>query len=197
MSEFTTRRSKHPFLALGIAFAALTGCASEGKGSLSDTPPTTANNSVRVSENVNGGVVTTGEDNSTGTAYATSNSPTSYCPISPAPLYTGGPKLTFDDLDPIHDADTQVYPGVSTSQIDKTCNGAYAPGVVAEVICITNGREITSHPEHNETYKTSTEWAKIKGAPGITQFANFVYADISAPDLAVLAQQPPCDLTQK
>ena len=99
---------------------------------------------------------------------------------------TKGVTLTFDDLG-ANSSIIQVYPGVGNTSADKLADGTYNNGDAVPAECKTEGR--TAHSVPPETPRQSSEWIRIHGTPGETQYATAVYAQ--SPD-KLLSQLPNC-----
>lgn len=96
--------------------------------------------------------------------------------------------LTFDDLhggSPI----VKVYPGPKDTPADREYNGTFNDGDVVAAECKTEGRLVSSVTSVGEAPRSSSDWVRIQGTPGMTQFATAVY--IENPD-QVLGQLPQC-----
>jgi hypothetical protein len=98
------------------------------------------------------------------------------------------PPLVFDDL---HGGSSiiRVYPGVTESANDKESNGTFNDGDIVPAECKTEGRTVHSDPSVGEEDRTSSEWIRIHGTPGETQFATAVY--VKSPS-ALLKKLPNC-----
>lgn len=110
------------------------------------------------------------------------NSPSTSVPNTPRET------LVFDALGgtpPI----IRVFPGVSDSPQDKVQNGTFNDGEAMPAICKTKGRKVSSNPAAGDRPRTSDDWIKIVGSPGLTQYATAVY--VRDPE-ALLAKLPNC-----
>jgi hypothetical protein len=113
--------------------------------------------------------------------------------LTPAKTQTGssaakGVELVFDDLNG-GSSIIRVYPGVTKSKTDMLANGTYNDGDTVPAECKTEGRSVHSDPSVGETNRTSSEWIRIHGTPGETQYATAVYVENPQ---AVLKQLPDC-----
>ena len=85
-----------------------------------------------------------------------------------------GEMLVFDALGgtpPI----IRVFPGVTDSPQDKVHNGTFNDGEAMPAICKIKGRAVSSDPAAGDRPRTSYDWIRIKGSPGLTQYATAVY----------------------
>lgn len=101
---------------------------------------------------------------------------------------TGVATLVFDDLhggSPI----IQVYPGVTDAAADRGSNGTFHDGDKVPAECKTEGRTVHSDPSVGEEDRTSNEWIRIQGSPGLMQYATAVYVENPA---ALLSHLPEC-----
>jgi hypothetical protein len=106
---------------------------------------------------------------------------------TPGPA-ASGVSMTFDAIGgrpPI----IQVYPGVTYSAQDKQQNGTFNDGEVVPALCKKKGRTVSSRPDLGDEPRTSDDWIRIVGTPGLTQYATAVFA--KDPD-ALLAKLPNC-----
>jgi len=103
----------------------------------------------------------------------------------PAPT---GVVLTFDALGGGFPT-IQVYPGVTTSLADKASNGVFRDGDKVSAECKTEGRTVHSDPSVGEEDRTSNEWIRITGNPGLTEYATAVYVEDPT---KLLSQLPEC-----
>jgi hypothetical protein len=94
--------------------------------------------------------------------------------------------LTFDYLG-ANSTIIEVYPGVGSTSADKQFNGTYNNGDTVPAECKTEGRTVHSVPP--ETPRQSSEWIRIQGTPGETQYATAVYVQNPA---QLLSQLPNC-----
>lgn len=83
----------------------------------------------------------------------------------------------------------QVYPGVGTSDYDKTNDGTYYTGQTVTVACQTTGREVHDVPPEQPAGLHSAIWYLLQTAAGSQpQFATAVYATVSTPPGATIPQ---------
>jgi hypothetical protein len=69
-----------------------------------------------------------------------------------------------------------VYPGPTNAAADKKPSATYRDNEAVPAECITNGRDMTSHPELGEQEDVqSKKWVMFL-ANGVEQFATVVYA---------------------
>lgn len=98
------------------------------------------------------------------------------------------PRLVFDDLhggSPI----VEVYPGVTASAADRQANGSFNDGDSVPAECKTEGRTVHSNPGLGEEDRNSSDWIRIQGSPGETQYATAVYVENPS---ELLASLPSC-----
>jgi len=174
----TKPRSRRRLLGIGTAITfVLAACSSDSKNTWGTLPSTI---------NISNGTFLPAET----TALPPS---TKVCARSPAPATHEGITITFDDLDPVYDADIRVYPGVKNTKEDRDCNGAFAPGTIVTAKCVVleDGRFVppvgAADPNSDRGSKV---WFQIEGDPGVTQYATKTFADISAQDQAALQPCP-------
>ncbi len=86
--------------------------------------------------------------------------------------------LVFDDLGG-GSSIIQVYPGVQNTEVDKQYNGTFNDGDIVGALCKTEGRQVSSDPSAGEVSRTSSEWVRINGTPGVDQYATAVYVENS------------------
>lgn len=99
-----------------------------------------------------------------------------------------GVMITFDDLGGGSSIIT-VYPGVGNSTVDKTPNGTFDDGEAVSVLCKQEGRTVHSDPSVGEEKRSSNEWFRINGSPGLMQYATAVYVENPQ---AALQKLPDC-----
>lgn len=98
-------------------------------------------------------------------------------------------KLIFDNLHSNASTIIQVYPGYTGNAADKKFNGTFKSGDIVSADCKVEGRTVHSDPGDGEEARTSSEWVKIEGTPGETQYATAVYVQNTD---ALLKQLPNC-----
>jgi len=98
------------------------------------------------------------------------------------------PTLVFDDLGG-GSSIIRVYAGVKQAAADKETTGTFNSGDSVPAECKTEGRTIHSDTSAGEADRTSSDWIRIHGTPGETQYATAVYVE-NPKDL--LAQLPEC-----
>lgn len=98
------------------------------------------------------------------------------------------PVLVFDDLGG-GSSIIQVYPGAKDVAADKKTNGTFNVGDSVPAECKTEGRTVHSDMSTGEVDRTSSDWIRIEGAPGETQYATAVY--VESPQ-TLLRQLPEC-----
>ena len=96
--------------------------------------------------------------------------------------------LTFDDLGG-GSSIIEVFPGVRSTPADEQYNGTYSDGDRVSAVCKTNGRTVHSDPSVGERSRSSHEWIRIIGAPGVSQYATAVYIEHPR---RLLQQLPDC-----
>lgn len=78
----------------------------------------------------------------------------------------------------IHEASfalVEVFPGTSDSSEDTHYNGTFRDGDTVKALCVDEGRTIESGPSVGELDRSSGQWIRIQGSPGLTQYATAVY----------------------